>query len=183
MYEIVTKTTFQDHLRAQELEKKYLPLDTIASAQTTWAWNQQNEEALLILRQKQNPQISIGHLSAFPVRKEISKQLIEGTLTDTTLPAEAVLPYGSDIPADLYIAVICIDKPYRRQTLHLLLSFFEQFLAAKRKAGQGRSLDKLFAEAGTTQGQKLLQRRGFHPCHKEHLIPCYYETDFSTIRG
>ncbi|MDD3181904.1 MAG: hypothetical protein PHD48_03765 [Alphaproteobacteria bacterium] len=112
MYKITTGTTFQDHIQAENLEKEYLPSEMIASAPTTWAWGQKNAEGLFLLRQKDSQKL-LGHLSAFPVRKEISKALISGEMNDTELHSSAVLPYGSNTPSDFYFSVICVHKAHR----------------------------------------------------------------------
>lgn len=39
--------TFEDHLTVEKAEKKYLPLNMIASAETTWDWQRKNDEFYL----------------------------------------------------------------------------------------------------------------------------------------
>lgn len=179
MFEIVTKTVLQDHHAAEALEKKYFKPGVVASAETTWAWNQANPEALFLLRRTEQPHVLLGHLNAFPIRDGLSKRMIDGTKKDIDIAPADILPYGSGEKADLYIAAICVEKAYRPYGAWLLLSSFIHFL--EKKKTQGATFGLLLAEAGTRQGQRLLARRGFRPCDPQKQIPCYYQAPFETL--
>lgn len=178
MFELTTTSTFTDHVQIEELEKKYLPHDSVASASLTWQWSQANPESLFILRDKAKPHVIAGHLSAFPVRKEESHLLMTGQLRDTDLSASAILPYAPGICADLYFAVICVDEVYRPGGAFCLVSFFTRFIKDKMRL---ISIDNILAEAGTRDGQRLLERRGFHKYRAEDDIPCFYHGSLSKI--
>ncbi len=178
MFEITTTSTFADHVQIEALEKKYLPHDIVASAALTWQWSRANPESLFILRDKARPHIIAGHLSAFPVHKEISDRLMTGQLRDTEMSASAILPYAPGICADLYFAIICIDEAYRPIGAFSLMSFFATFIKDKMRT---LSLDNIIAEAGTRAGQRLLERRGFHKYRVEDDIPCFYHGPLSKI--
>lgn len=171
-FEITTQTTFFDHLQAEALEKKYLPPEIVASAQTTWGWNLSNPEGLFLMRQQTARGPLVGHLSAFPIRKDFAVQLASGALKDTELPPQAVLPYGSGEPSDLYFAIVCIDKAFRPRALLPLLAHFTDFLKEKLNANPG--MEFILAEAGSPEGQKLIERHGFQKCNPGQSIPCYY---------
>lgn len=159
MYRVdTTGITFEDHITVENVEKKYLPLNMIASAENTWDWQRKNDEIMFIARTKENSTM-VGHLSALPITPDLAQKLCDHSIKDTEFTAEDIQKYYSFLENALYIAVVCVDRQHRGLVTDLL--FKELIKLMRKKIKIGCKFTEVIAEACTSAGDNLLTKIGF----------------------
>lgn len=155
-YVIEYKHKIKDFKDVWNIEKEYFEPSTIASVSQAVAWDKENPDTNIFIRDNEKNRI-VGEITLLPLTEEQYKKFMVNELEDVEINNNTISKYEVNLQCYLLFSAIAIDKGYRndRIILSLLLKgMYEKILDLQKR---NIVFLNMCAEGQTLEGQKFIE--------------------------